>query len=1124
MLCPRCQFENPEGIRFCGDCGAKLEKLCPNCNSSSPPNFKFCGECGHSFIVSSKPLPEELSFNEKLDKIQKYLPKGLTEKILAQRDRIEGERKQVTVMFCDMEGFTPLVEQQGAEIAYSLMDQVYELLIHKVHEYEGTINEMTGDGIMALFGAPIALEDAPQRAIRSSYAIHREMARFNDRLKEERKGIPPLKMRIGINSGPVVVGTLGNNLRVEFKAVGETVNIASRMEGLAEPGTTYVSGETFNLTEGLFRFEALGYRQVKGKEGPVAVYRVIAPSTHKTRFDVNAERGLTSFVGRERELELLLDSLDRVKDGAGQAFSIIGEAGIGKSRFLYEFRKTVSNEDITFLEGKCLSYGKGIPYHPISDILKGNFEIEESDTDEIIRKKVKLGLEILEADEKTTLPYLLELLGVRDSGIDKIHLSPGGRKERIIEAVKQIVIKGAQIRPLVVAIEDLHWADQSTEGALKLLLEAVPGARVLIIFTYRPEFEHMWGGRSYYNQITLNRLSNREALLMVPNLLGTDVIDTKLQGLILSKTEGVPFFIEEFIKSLRELEFFKIKDGRVFFQADSELIALPSTIQDMIMARVDRLSDATKAVLQVSSAIEREFSHNLIQAVTDLPEKELLQHLLAIKEAELLYERGGYPHSSYIFRHALTREVVYASLLAPKRKELHSQIGTCIEKLYKDNLADHYEILSEHFRLSEDYAKAADFSKLAAKKAMKSYSSLTDAIAHARKRVICLEKLADTDRSEKELIDARTSLGLYLNEINHWLEAGEAVKPVAELARKEGYRRRLGQIQTIIGCYYGFIDENFSKAFEALNEALQIATEEQDFINLVLTGLWSGAFYSLECDFDKAKISLQRAIDINTLAENLWGIASMKAQLAFFCYYHAGRIDALMELSSEALKIAKESGDPVSMGISHATYGRAWYTKGYLKEAEHHLLEGTKLCERIGFRGWASNAWSGLAETYFEMKEYQKSRECYNKALRNLETGQSMPSLARLGQLGMARCDVMIGEKNVDLESLRANHGKNRMKIIEGWSCRYLGDLLMNIGDSHFTEADEWIRKAIEADNRNNVRFTLGLDHALYSYYFKRKGNRIKAQEELGQAIEILQKCGADGWVEKYEKELAALL
>ena len=368
------------------------------------------------------------------------------------------------------------------------------------------------------------------------------MARFNDKLKQERKGIPPLKMRIGIHSGPVVVGTLGNNLRVEFKAVGDTVNLASRMEGLAEPGSTYVTEDTFKLTEGFFRFEALGEKEIKGRKDPVRVFCVIAPSSRRTRFDVSAERGLTPFVGRERELELLLDSFQRTRAERGQAFSIMAEAGVGKSRLLYEFRKAIANENVTFLEGKCLSYSRGVAYHPITDILKSTFNVQGGESDSEVREKVRNGLKALGVDEATTLPYVLELMFVKDSGIEKIMMSPEGKKDRIIEALKRIVLKSSKIRPLIMAFEDLHWVDKSSEDALKDLLESIPGAAVFLIFTYRPEYVHSWGGKSYNNQVTLSRLSNRESLSMLAYLLGTQDIEQNLEDLILEKTEGSPVF------------------------------------------------------------------------------------------------------------------------------------------------------------------------------------------------------------------------------------------------------------------------------------------------------------------------------------------------------------------------------------------------------------------------------------------------------------------------------------------------------------------------------------------------------------------------------------------------------
>ena len=505
--------------------------------------------------------PKDLTFDEKLAKIQKYLPGNITEKILSQRNRIEGERKQVTVLFTDMAGYTTMSEKLDAEEVYSLMDQVYEILIHKVTEYGGTVNEFTGDGIMALFGAPIALEDAPQRAIRASLAIHREIVQFNERMRREKPGHIPLRMRAGIHTGPVVVGTVGNDLRVTFTAIGDTVNLASRMETLAEPGSTCVSEDTFKLTEGLFRFEGLGEQEIKGKEKPIRVYRVIAPSTSRTRFDVSAERGLTPFVGRERERELLLDAFERARSGRGQAVSIVSEAGMGKSRLLYEFRKAILNEDITFLEGKCLSFGRGVAYQPITDILKSNFDIREGDWDPVIRKKVTQGLQAISVEEGPAMPYLLELLSVKDSGIEKISHVPEGKKDKTIETLKKIILKGSEMRPLVMAIEDLHWIDKTSEDVLKYLLESIPGARVLLIFTYRPEFIPTWGARSYHNQLLLNRLSNRESLFMATHILGTEDLETALEEVILEKTEGIPFFVEEFIKSLKDLGFIERKDS-----------------------------------------------------------------------------------------------------------------------------------------------------------------------------------------------------------------------------------------------------------------------------------------------------------------------------------------------------------------------------------------------------------------------------------------------------------------------------------------------------------------------------------------------------------------------------------
>ena len=1120
MKCPTCDAENPDTRKFCRECGSKFLLICPKCEAENFPSDKFCGECGQN-LAASPTSPRELSFDEKIQKIQKYLPANIIQKILSQRDKIEGERKLVTVMFCDMRGFTPLSERLGPEAMYALMDRVYEILIHKVQDYDGTVNEMTGDGIMALFGAPIALEDAPQRAIRSAIAIHREMTRFNEKLKKEKGFLPTLEMRIGINTGPVVVGTLGNDLRVEFKAVGDTVNLAARMEQSAEPGTTYVTENTFKLAEGLFRFEALGEKQIKGKENRIKVYQVISASTRRTRFDVSAEKGLTCFVGRERELELLLDGYERSKSGRGQAVSIIADAGIGKSRLLYEFRKAVANEFVTFLEGRCLSYSRNVAYHPVVDVLKANFEIQDNDTDEDIRKKVIRGLDILKMDESQALPYLLEILSVRDSGVDKIRMSPEAKKDGTIEALKRIMLKGSERRPVIMAIEDLHWIDRSSEDVFKDLLGSISGSRVLLVFTYRPQFVHTWGSRSYHSQVTLNRLSNRESLAMLSYLLKTEDVDKNLQEIVLEKTEGIPFFIEEFIKSLKDLRIIECRNGSFEIIQDLKAAAIPSTIHDIIMSRVDVLPDVTRELLRSASAIEREFSHEMIKKLTALPEQTLLSNLSILKDSELLFERGIYPHSHYIFKHALTREVVYNSILDEKKKKLHEEIGKAVEELYKENLSEYYEVLAEHSFLSENYPKAAEYSRLAGRKAEKS-ASFIDAIAHANRRVESLERLNRTDEIDKQIIDARTLLGLYKAQMHYFVEAKEAIDPILDLAVKHDYKKRLCQIYTFLGPYYACIEENYPAAFKSFEDALRIAGEIKDIIATVLASTWYGVALGWQCDFEKAIRCHQRALDFNMAAKNLSGIAIMKSNLGWSGYYYAGRTDLSYEITQDAARVADESGDIFSKPMPYTLHGISSYGKGLFNEAEKFLLMGGEACEKINVHSYNGFAQTYLGEIYFLAGDYLKSKECYQKGIDAWERLRWM-EWASLAKVGLARSKISNKQTDVDIESLYVHARNSNIKANEGLIRKNIGEILLNMDDEHLSYAKYWIEQAIDADQRNRMMFHLGQDHAIYADFFKKKDNKLGAKEQLTRAIDIFKECGADGWVTRTEKSLTEI-
>ena len=1119
MKCPKCGFENKESAKFCAECGSKLSLKCPSCGSDVEAREKYCTECGHNLSQPTTPIPKELTFEEKLEKIQAYLPKDLTEKILSQRGKIEGERKQVTVMFCDLEGFTPLVEKIGADEAYTIMDQVYELLIHAVHDYEGTVNEMTGDGIMALFGAPIALEDAPQRAIRSALSVHRDMARFNDKLRQEGKDIPPLKMRIGIHSGPVVVGTLGNDLRVEFKAVGDTVNLAKRMEQLAESGATYITQDIFKLTEGLFRFEALGKKEIKGKETPVGVYQVITTSSRRTRFDVNAEQGLTPLVGREREFEILLDGFETAKSGRGQAISIIAEAGAGKSRLLYEFRKAVENEDVGVLEGKCLSYAGNVAYHPVIDILKANYRIEDGDNEYDIRQRVTRGLESIGVDPSDTLPYLLDIMGVKESGIEDLILTPELRKERIIESLHRIIIKGSEQQPLVLVFEDLHWVDSAAEALLSDVLGSIPGSRVMLLFSYRPEYILTWGAKSYHSQITLNRLSNRESLSMLAHILDTKDIEADVEELVLAKTEGIPFYIEEFVKSLMDLKIIE-KREKFCLVKDIHHLTIPSSIQDVIMARVDALPEAAKEVLQTGSVIEREFSYDIIKKVTELTEKQLLLNLSVLKDAELIYERGIYPETAYIFKHSLTREVVYDSILSPRKKTLHDKVGQIILILFQDNIEQLYEILAGHFNKSENYEAGAKYWKLAARKASKSDLNL-EAIDLCRKALFCLEKMPESDWVQLEKIKTRIALSEYNLALNYHIESKEAIDPIIEQVHELNLSRYFPFLNLVLGTYYHYIEENYAKAAEHLEKAIQLSEESQNYPSLAGANYFMGNLVGdYQCDIDKTHSYYESAFQQAELGNAKPLMAAIKSSKVMGLV-PKGRIDLAIDTSEEALKISIDC-DKRTKGQAVTAKGWVLYGKGEITEAENSLLKGLDLCEKSGQISWAYMTSMRLVVLYAHSNKLEKAEQFFQKAISFGPKTRLKPYFYRQVQKILAIVSTSGSGKKPELNGLIENFK------IQNWFwfspiALFFGKFLINSDYEDPAETEKWIRNTIKINQQVGFSFYLGQNHVLYAEFFKRKNNFPKAKEQMSKAIDIMQECGADGWVERYEKELAEL-
>jgi len=675
---------------------------------------------------------------------------------------------------------------------------------------------------------------------------------------------------------------------------------------------------------------------------------------------------------------------------------------------------------------------------------------------------------------------------------------------------------------LVIAVEDLHWIDKSSEKSLKNLLNSISGACILLIFTYRTDYEPIWGGRSYHSQITLNRLSNKESLAVVTHFMGTGVIDSDIANMILEKTEGVPFFIEEFIKSLKDLKIIEEKKKTYHLAKDFQDITIPSTIQDVIMARVDSLPEGAKELLQTGSVIEREFSYELIKLVTGLSGRELLTHLSALKDSELLYERGIYPESTYIFKHALAQEVVFDSILTKRKKKLHEKIGTVIEELYKENINQYYGVLSEHFINSENYEKGAEYSYLSAKKIYKAFGP-HEAIFYIKNRIDCLEKLIQSDDVLKKIIDARTAMGIYYTELNYHMEAKAAVDPIIKPALEKNYKRRISQIYTVIGSYDYIVDEDFTGAYNHLKTALEISKELDDFASLISVNYWLGLALSFDCKFEKALTHFNQALDYVAAANLLWAISAIKSVISLFVYYNHGKIEQSIKLSNEAVRIAEESSDVYSKAIAYTSRGIANFGKGFFEQAKKYLLKAEIFCKKSNHLSWNAYSQEYLGEIYLENKEYHKSIKNNEKAIRLIEKNRIMPSWLNLNKIRFETAKVINNDKNVNLELLYIYVYQNKFKINNGWMHREIGKILLNIDDQYISEADDWIRQATEADQKNGMMFELGRDYALYSDLFKRKNDIPQAKKKLNKSINIFKECGADGWVEKYKKELAAM-
>jgi class 3 adenylate cyclase/tetratricopeptide (TPR) repeat protein len=791
MACPRCGAANKAGLKFCTSCGAALAVACPSCGAQPHAADRFCGACGAPLHDTARP-PASLGVP------RAYTPRHLADRILTSRSALEGERKQVTVMFCDTAESTALAEHLGAEAMHEVMDRVLRLMAEAVHRYEGTVNQFLGDGVMALFGAPVALEDHALRAVQAALAIQEMISGLSRNLRPQRD--VDLRVRIGLNTGLVVVGKIGDDLRMDYTAIGDTTNLAARVMALAEPGQIVATATTHRLAHGHVQSEAVGPVRVKGISQPVDIHRITG-RRRTTRFEISVERGLAQLVGRERELGVLRDAFSRVVAGRGQLVGIAGEAGVGKSRLLHEFRLSLEGERVIWLAGHCLTYGDATAYLPVIEILRANFQVDEDDNPLQIDEKLRRGLRGLDPALEEILPNLRELV------LSKPHealkgLEPKARRQRTFEAIRALTMAWSQRAPLVLVVEDLHWIDRTSEDYLSFLVESLAGVRVLLLTTHRPGYAVRWADKTHYTQLALDTLGESETADIVRALLGADAVPDDLVRLVHEKAEGNPLFVEEITRSLVERGAVAQRNGAVTWGREVT-VDFPETAQDIIRARIDRLDDPAKRTAQTAAVIGRQFGARLLSAVADT--RALIPDVLQVlKHAELIHETRVFPELEYIFRHAIIRDVAYQSILERRRKELHRAIGHAIEELYADRLAEHYEILAYHYSHSDDRAKAVEYLTQAGDKAAAAYAN-DDAFGFYE-RATALVGESDM-RRQAELSQKASTVGIAAGLPDRALPFGETAL----------------------------------RLFEALGDKVNVVRVHRSLAALYISGVWDGA-------------------------------------------------------------------------------------------------------------------------------------------------------------------------------------------------------------------------------------------------------------------------------------------
>ena len=1126
MKCSRCDHENPSALKFCGECGARLAAVCAACGAANSPEQKFCGECGTKLSpdIARARLPSPDS----------YTPKHLAEKILISKAALEGERKQVTVLFADLKGSMELLSDRDPEEARTILDPVLERMMEAVHHYEGTVNQVMGDGIMALFGAPLAHEDHAVRACYAALRMHETVRRHAEGVRRS-EGLL-VQIRVGLNSGEVVVRAIGSDLHMDYTAVGQTTHLAARMEQLAAPGTTLVSAESLRLAEGYVQVKALGPVTVKGLPEPVEVYELIGAGQARTRLQAAALRGLTRFVGRDAEVEHLRRVLDQAGAGRGQVVAILGEAGVGKSRLTYEFTHSHRVQDWLILEASSVSYGKATSYLPVIDLLKGYFKIGDRDDHREMREKVAGKLLIL---DRTLEPLLLPLLALLDVPVDDPNwqaMDPAQRRHRTLDAVKRLLLREAQVQPLLVVFEDLHWVDGETQALLDSIVESLGSARLLLLVNYRPEYEHRWGSKSAYSQLRLDTLAADSAAELLAGLLGPDPALAPLTQMLVKR--GNPFFLEETVRALVETGALVGERGAYRLTRPVETLQVPARVQTILAARIDRLPMEEKQLLQAASVIGKDFPYSLLAAIAEQPDDILRRSLAHLQEAEFVYETQLFPDLEYTFKHALTHEVTYSGLLQERRKTLHAQVVVAIERLYADRLNEQVERLAHHALRGALWEKAVRYSRQAGNRAL-DRSALREALAHFEQARAALRELLENRERTEQRIDLCFEQRNALHALGEFARQGEVLNEARALAEGLGDQRRLGWALAYQAHLYTLLGEH-ARAIEAGQSACAIAEAVGELGLRVVANYYLGHAQWYAGDLRRAADALRAAIALakGTPLGERFGMAALPAVLLRFLLAwvlaELGEFAQALAAGEEGLRIAESAGHPYSEVLARVGLGYAHLRHGDLAAAARVLEPGLALCRKMEIRLSLPFVAAFLGATYLWSGRVADALPLLEEAA-EASTAMQMLGFRSWSITFLAEAYLVLGriaEAQNQAEQAVALARAQQQRGFEAWGLKLLGDIYAGAfakseragnDQAGVAQAGDAYRQALALATKLGMRplgahchFGLGKLHAM-------TGQREQATQHLASATALYREMDMRFWLEKAQAEVSRL-